>query len=261
MLLLHGMGASSHIYDELLRLGRDRYRFLRLDFPQAGASGRFSGLSPEALARWLRRFLESVVEGPLIVVGHSFGGVVGIELAARAPSRVKGLAVISSPALGIGLLEHLVGSTLTGRLAAVAAKVPMPSVAVRAYLRRIWGEPERITDAHVRGYVNAMKAEGAWPAMLEAARHLVQYRLPIEKLRAAAIPCTVLWGERDPVVPVVQGERLARTLGATFRVLPATGHCVPEERPEAVLEAIDELAAMGRPKRRGSSPRARRGVR
>jgi pimeloyl-ACP methyl ester carboxylesterase len=50
----------------------------------------------------------------------------------------------------------------------------------------------------------------------------------------------VLWGDKDPLVPVIHGERLATALQADFRVLADVGHCVPEEHPQAVLEAIRE---------------------
>ena len=207
------------------------------------ARGAYSGLSPRALATWLARFLPTVSSGKkAVVVGHSFGGVVGLELAAQSPELVAGLVVMGSPALGLGIFEHLVGWAFADKLVAIAARVPLPASAVQSYLRRIWGEPERITAAHVRGYQRAMQGAEAYSGMLEAARHLAKYRLPVEKLRAGAIPCTVLWGERDPVVSVLQGERIALAIGADFEVLARTGHCVPEERPERVLEAIDRVA-------------------
>jgi pimeloyl-ACP methyl ester carboxylesterase len=61
----------------------------------------------------------------------------------------------------------------------------------------------------------------------------------VELLRSRGLNIKVLWGDRDRLVPLVQGEHLARALHAPFSVLHKTGHLVPEERPDEVLAAID----------------------
>jgi len=46
-------------------------------------------------------------------------------------------------------------------------------------------------------------------------------------------PTLVVWGERDPWIPVERGRELARRIpGARLEVLPAGGHLVQEDEPE-----------------------------
>ena len=97
---------------------------------------------------------------------------------------------------------------------------------------------QRLTDRHLDMYTEALSAHEVWHGMLEAGRAIADWRLPVEALRSAGIPAQVLWGEKDPLVPLLQGEHLATSLKAQFTVLAKTGHCVPEERPEAILKAL-----------------------
>ena len=113
-----------------------------------------------------------------------------------------------------------------------------PSWAVRLYLRRIWGSARPPTDSHVQGYLNAMAAERFFPAMLEAARALLAFRLPKEALVRSGVPVCLLWGAEDRLVPLEEGKRLAEALAAPLTVLPGTGHCLPEEQPEALARAL-----------------------
>ena len=246
VLLIHGLGASSHIYDALMRAESSRYRFLAVDLPASGRSTRFASLDPGELAAALDGFLGRRKIPQAVVVGHSFGGVVAIELAARYPKRVVGLVVMNSPALGMARVKGLLSNPLAEAAFKMAGSFSPPAFMVRRYLQMIWGEPEAITDAHVRGYLAAMKAEGFFPAMLEGLRHLLTYQLPVAQLRRWAGPRTVLWGERDSLLSVPQAEQLARAMDAPLTLLPRTGHCVPEERPGELAAAIASVAHGGR---------------
>jgi pimeloyl-ACP methyl ester carboxylesterase len=119
---------------------------------------------------------------------------------------------------------------------------------LKNYLKHfLAGHPSQFNDAWLDGYAETLEAEGAWPAMLEAVRHVGDYRLPVETLRARGIETRVLWGDKDRLVPLLQGEQLARALNAPFTVLHKTGHLVPEEQPDAVLEALGEAGHLKRP--------------
>jgi pimeloyl-ACP methyl ester carboxylesterase len=56
-------------------------------------------------------------------------------------------------------------------------------------------------------------------------------------------PGLVAWGEDDPYVGVEFGERLVRRTGARWLRLPATGHWLPHQQPEALARALQQLWA------------------
>ena len=252
VVLIHGLMASTHVFDAVIAQAAGRYRFLTLDLPHSGQSRGWAKMQPAEIARTLQPWLLGKGVKSTIVVGHSFGGLVAIELAAQLPSLVSRLVVASAPALGLNpqakQLLHLPGAE---EGAAMIAKLPLWRPMVRSYMQWLFGDPKKLTDRHVEGYFVSLQNPGSWGGMLEASRSVSHYQLPAQRLIDSKIPIEVLWGEKDRLVSLIDGERLAVAIDAGFTVLHGVGHCVPEESPEAVLAAIDGTSAARKAKDRG----------
>ncbi len=264
MLLVHGLGASSHVFDPLLALGPEGLRLISFDLPCSGRSGAYCPLAVRAVAAEAVALLDRLEVPSAVVAGHSFGGAVAMELAARYPGRVTGLVVSSAPIGGVPApVRRALSAPASDRVMEVVGRFPTSRLFTRAYLRLIFGRPEAVTPAVVDGYVAAAAAKNFYPAMLEGLRDLAAYRIPVEALNAGAVPTAVLWGDRDRLATPAQGEQVARALRTPIEWLAGTGHCVPEERPDKLADAIRRLAApskkhrMPRPKA-GGTKRTRR---
>ena len=241
VLLVHGLNASSHVFAPLVEQARSRHRLISVDLPCSGGSGDWCEFDPVKLADGLAELMRERRIPAAVVVGHSYGGVVATELLARHPRRVKGLVVIAAPALGLGKVGPLLSTSLAERLwSRTGAAMRSPKL-VRTWLRYIRGTPEGLTDALVDRYMQAMAHERHMAVTLDALRSLARYRLPVDTLRALKTPRAVIWGDRDRLVPIFQGEQVAHALGVPLTLLHEVGHCVPEERPDAVLAAIDGI--------------------
>src|SRR3954464_6506790 len=83
LLLLHGFGGAAWTFAELVPLLRGR-RLIVPDLPGHGASTPLPAVSLAAFAD----VVAELVAGPVDVLGHSMGGVVGLRLAERHPSLV-----------------------------------------------------------------------------------------------------------------------------------------------------------------------------
>ncbi len=252
MLLLHGLMASTHVFDEVISLGRKEFRFLSLDLPHSGKSLGWAQMNPVRIAARLKPWLQSKGLEQVTVFGHSFGGLVGLELAVGFPKWVQRLVIASAPALGLHpqakQLLHLPGAH---EGAAMIARLPLWKPLVRSYMQWLFGEPRKLTDRHIEGYFQSLQNPGSWVGMLEATRSVAAYKLPSAAMLGSKIPVEVLWGDRDKLVSLIDGERLAVAIDAGFTVLHGVGHCVPEESPEAVLEAIRGTSAARKAKDRG----------
>ena len=64
---------------------------------------------------------------------------------------------------------------------------------------------------------------------------------PRRDLHGISCPAVVVWGARDPQLPIEDAFEYARRLGARLRVVADCGHLVIVERPHAVLDALAEL--------------------
>ena len=232
LLLVHGLGSSSRAFEALFEL-RGSQRLIAIDLPRHDRSGAWAASDPRAIAIGLQAFLAERKVERLQVFGHSFGGLVALELARAMPQQLQALWLASVPAMGLPselkLLLALPAADLTmswwGRL-------PVFRPALRAYLSLIWGTTAPLTDARLAAFEAAQQADGFHQGMLECLRGVGAFQLP--GLQGAPFERRCLWGERDRLVSPVDGERLARAIGASLRVLDGVGHCVPEEAPEAL---------------------------
>jgi pimeloyl-ACP methyl ester carboxylesterase len=117
LLLLHSLSANSHVFDGLLKAGLDAdFNLLIPDLPGRGDSSKTSiAYSQEAQSAALLRLLDHHGIAKAIVAGHSFGGFLGMFLAAHHPDRVERLVLLDSaptlnpftPAMVAALLDRL----------------------------------------------------------------------------------------------------------------------------------------------------------
>lgn len=252
MLLLHGLMASNRVFDDVIEQGRKEFRFLSVDLPHSGQSRAWASMRPHDIAQKLKPWLEARGVRKATIFGHSFGGLVAIELASQFPGLVDRLVIASAPAVGLKPeAKKLLSWPGTDDGASLIGRLPVWRPVVRSYLGWLFGDPKLLTDRHVEGYFQSLQNPGAWPGMLEASRAVGEYRLQPEPLLGSKLPIEVIWGEKDRLVPLIDGERLATALDAGFTVLPKIGHCVPEEHPDSVLSAIRGTSKARKTKDRG----------
>lgn len=240
MVLVHGVGAAPGIFHGVVERLASHHRTIVVDLVAAGLSA--AALAPVSLAGLLARTMERAQAPRALVAGHSFGGLVALELAARHRERVAGLVVVSAPALGLpGRVKQALADEPPPWLLRLAAQLPRVPFMVRQYLQLLWGDPSRLTREQAAVYLAAMQTGGYFQALLAALRATGEYRLPVAKLKALEAPRLVLWGERDRLLSPVVGEQLAQAIGAELKVVPGAGHCLPEERPEVLAAEIERL--------------------
>jgi pimeloyl-ACP methyl ester carboxylesterase len=236
--LLHGLGASGRVFD-LLFEKRGKRRLICVDLPRTARSGHWASSTPEHISVALLEFLASRKVGSFELFGHSFGGLVALHLAATFPDRVLKLTVASTPALGVPPeLKLLLSNPLADMTMGWFGQMPVWRPALKAYLQMIWGPSANLNDEHLDLYQEALGARGFSEGMLEALRAVGAFRTPVAQLLAGKFEKQVIWGEKDRLVSVVQGEQLALSIGAKLTVLHDVGHCLPEEAPEALREAL-----------------------
>lgn len=185
--------------------------------------------------------IEKSADGPVVVVGHSFGCAVALHLAAQCPDLVSGL-VLLDPAVG-----------LDGRWMRQVAEAMLasPDYTDRAEARTekatgSWSDvPPALLDADLDEHLIALpNGRYGWrlciPAMVsywsELAREIV--------LPHAGTPTTLLRAafQDPPYVTEALIEGLSGRLGADFVLRDvASGHMVPLVRPAETTAAIRDL--------------------
>jgi pimeloyl-ACP methyl ester carboxylesterase len=96
VVLVHGLGSSAAHWLPVARdLARD-HRVVLVELPGHGIAPMPEGLSLDVAARSLDDAIRSECDGPVVLVGHSVGGLVAVAAALRDPDRVRALVLVET---------------------------------------------------------------------------------------------------------------------------------------------------------------------
>jgi len=242
LLLLHGLGGAASNWIELApELAREN-RVIAVDLPGHGGSSPLPALpNLEPFADRVGLVLRSEAADPAVVVGHSLGCVVALRLAMRSPELVRGLVLVSAAGIGSTTRRARYALALSslvqpGRLLAPFRDRIAGSRRLRAFVWGPWATPDGTTVSPA-ATIGLLEGPSLHSDTTSAAAALVEEdpRVDLERVRC---PAMLLWGARDPQVPVGDAFEYARRLRAPLRVVAGAGHLVIAERPEACLDAI-----------------------
>jgi pimeloyl-ACP methyl ester carboxylesterase len=256
VVLLHGASANSA--DPMGGIGHllaaRGFRVVAFDRPGFGWSDRPGGgddADPTAQARLVAAALERMGIGPAIVLGHSWAGALALALALDHPERVSGLvlaAPVGMPMPGPITLPWYWNLALKPPVLWLLTHTVGPPVALsflREAGRRVF-QPEE----PVPGYVETSRAAlvlrpGTLLANVQDLVGLPQALAAMSpRYGTLHIPTTVICGSADPIVrPDLQAKPLAKAIpGARLVMLPGVGHMLHYTAPDALAQAVTDLA-------------------
>lgn len=182
---------------------------------------------------WARAALDAVGDGPIIVVGNSIGGSVGIEVARLAPLKVKALVLCGSKP------RHRPDPRLCDEALQVIERDGLRAAWERYWLP-LFG-PAASTEVIDHGWNSAYR-QG--PKAIAAGVRAFHGRPDSEAfLMSWSKPALIVSGQHD--TRPARSRRLAGRLpDAEFRLVSGAGHYIPLEAPRAFKGIItDALAA------------------
>jgi len=245
VVMLHGQPGGRHDWDDVVALLADRFRLLvpdRLGYGRTGGAAAGFGANADAVVE----LLESRGVADAIVVGHSWGGGVALDLAIRHPERVAGLVLAASVGGegSVSTSDRILGLPVVGDVLTLGGVVALGVRPLRR-LFALWGAP---TD---HSAADRAPADGWWTSwrsfVAEQRALLAELPRVTAGLPTISAPTVVVIGEADRIVRPSSQEALASAVpGAeVVRVLRA-GHLLPHERPDEVAAAVVRVDAVGR---------------
>jgi pimeloyl-ACP methyl ester carboxylesterase len=239
VLFLHGIGGNRDSFiDDLPRLA-NAWRALTWDMPGYGPSPPVTPLTFEALAQAVVAVLDAARAEKAVLVGHSLGGMIAQETAARFPQRVSGLVLFATSAAFGGKDDTFKNEFLARRLAPLDAGKSMPEIA-EELTKGLFG-PNPPEAARRR----AITSMGAIPAAAyRAALECIVTFNRTDDLARITCPTLLLAAEHDHLAPPKTMERMARRIpGAACRCIAGAGHLANFEQPAAFARILDEFLA------------------
>jgi pimeloyl-ACP methyl ester carboxylesterase len=243
VVLLHGFLSSTFSYRQLIPLLIKDFNVISIDLPPFGKSGktRDYSYSHQNHANSIIRLLQHLGKENIIIIGHSMGGQVALNVCYQKPDMVeKAILLCSSGYLKRSKTPLILTSYIP--FFHLYVKRWLARSGVEKNLRNVVHDHNRIDHVMINGYLQPFIENNE---IFKGLTKMIRDRegdLTPEQLHKITTPCLLIWGEHDRVVSVETGKRLSKDLkNSKLIILKDTGHLVPEERPEEVYQHILEF--------------------
>jgi pimeloyl-ACP methyl ester carboxylesterase len=224
LLFIHGAGGNGEIWERQAVFFEGKHSVFRLDLPGHGGSGPRGEERISAYSQWVRLSSQKLfAQRPFVLVGHSMGGAIVLELALDPPAGLQGIVLVGSGA----------------KLAVTRAIFQMLSENPEAFFETIGqfafssATPMAVRERFVR-MTRTCPPPVIFNDFKACDRFDIRSRLPEIK-----VPTLVLCGEEDQLTPVKYSRYLHENITASRLVLiPHAGHMVMAEQPETLNRAV-----------------------
>jgi len=251
LLLVHGTGASSHSYGELAQILSKAFTVVVPDLPGHG----FTELPPTprlslpAMAGDLAELLRSLKVKPAVVVGHSAGAAILIEMCLDGLIAPESVVSLNGALLPFGsvagqffspLAKLLVLNPFVPRLLAWRADNPA------AVDRLIRNTGSSLGSEGVGYYARLFRSESHVAAALGM---MSRWDLAAfsKRLGALKVPLVLVVGTQDRAISPDDAFKVrGRVAKAEVVVMRGLGHLAHEERPEEIAEIVVRVAHRNR---------------
>ncbi len=223
LLFIHGAGGNALLWGRVLQAMPRRVEAVALDLP---GHGRSAGPGQSTISAYGDAVLGAVAALELangVLVGHSMGGAIALDVALHEPSWLRGLVVLSAAAHSMATPEFL------------QQLARHPALARQRIIDEGYGPatPQRERELAAKQLAEvdpeALRNDYAACSRFDAR----------SRLTAIRCPALLLCGAEDRLIPPPSVRALRDGLpAATFKLVPGAGHMLPLERPAAVAEAI-----------------------
>ena len=249
LLMLHGTGAATHSWRDLMPLLARDFSVISPDLPGHGftATPAAAQMSLPGMARAVAALLKVLGVEPQVAVGHSAGAAILARMCLDGLIAPRALISLNGAMLPLANMP----SEIFAPLAKLMVSLPLvPTIAARqagkpASVERLISSTGSTIDAEGTkfyrrivanpGHVNVALVMMANWGLRDLARDLPKLKVPL----------TIIVGSGDRTIPPADAQRLRRLLpGAAVVSMPGLGHLAHEEQPEQTAELIREAAGV-----------------
>lgn len=250
--LHHGLASSRHIWDLMVPALAREATVVTFDARGHGESSKpSSGYGFDHTVVDAVAVLKSTRRPRPILVGHSWGAMVALEVAAQKPTAVSGVVLIDG---GVGTMRDGFASWAEAREALAPPQLAgMPADEFRAMIPRFFGDAVDVTPQIVDIVMAVMRvdAAGRIRPRLTRANHMRILRAiwdqdPVAMhagLRVPALAILAVSGDPDWDARKREGVQALRTAGADTKVVWVDGiHDLPLQHPRELARRIRAFA-------------------
>jgi len=251
-LLLHGNPDNAEQWMPVMRLLGRTHRCIAPDIPGYGKSPEPPAsfdFSLQAQVTFVDELLSALrVSGKVLLIVHDVGGTMGIAWAGARTERLAGLLITNTVVFDdfewFPIAQTWGRESFIGRLRAKAGLFVLGLNGGKLFKKVFSAQSPQLSEAQVDRVARAFVLNpAARNTTLRQFRQMVRPGFfkgfgAILARVTRTVPTLVLWGDRDPYVPVECAQRFAH---ARVIVLPRAGHWVALTEPERLVEEARRL--------------------
>src|SRR3989344_6539986 len=225
ILILHGWGSYAKRWDNVKELLEVKgYKVFVPDLPGFGQSPIPAKIwNLDNYADWVKDFAEKNNLGRFFLLGHSFGGSIGIKFAVKYPGKLIGLILVSA-----GRISKR--KSIKNIFFLVMAKIGKLFFRQRIFKRIIY---------KLAGSRDYLLARGG--VMRETMKKVISEDLK-PYLPKINVKTLIIWGDKDEVTPVADAYLIKKEIkNSVLGVIPNVGHRIRLEAPEILVEKVKEF--------------------
>lgn len=231
IIILHGWNLSGSRFRALADIFRaGGYRVFTPDLPGFGEEP-----MPKRpwhvvdYAEFMKRYVDKNKIYKPIIIGHSFGGRVALKYSELYPDGLSDLILTGTPGFSPVPKKKLFLFLLLAKVGGFVFAIPPLN------LLENWARRWLYYAAGAREFI---RAEGP---MRETFKFIVQDNL-VSAMESVRVPCLLLWGEYDVIVPTAIAQRMADViLGSTLKIIPEVDHGVPFKEPTVFAQYVEHF--------------------
>lgn len=239
---IHGWGCTVYVFHRNMPAVSDAgYRAIAIDLKGHGLSDKpiaRDEFSIDSLVEHVRDVLDALELEQTVMVGHSMGGSLAYHFAARYPSRVQRLGLLSPVGLKGVPLMWLYRALTPRFLDPLFQRIPSPLL-IQIALKRVYGRRGQFTDRDVEEFF----APSQFPEYALAMRELLHAydwnTAETRELKTLDVPAVGLWGTLDHLMPADgMGVFLRLLPRIVLSAIPDAGHAITMETPAEVNRGL-----------------------
>lgn len=250
IVLLHGIGDNSTTWNEVIPHLARRHTVIAPDLLGHGRSDKpRADYSIAAYANGVRDLLSVLGIDRATIVGHSLGGGVAMQFSYQFPQMVERLVIVGAGGVTkeVNPLLRLASLPVTAQLLQLL-KVPGVLPALRAFgsaLLRV--NPYFHDTPDLVRVVSDLPDDTSRAAFLRTLRSVVDWRGQVVTALDRCylshdIPCQIIWGDRDSVIPVAHARLVHAALpGSRLSIFSRSGHFPFRDDPMRFLDVVEDF--------------------
>lgn len=225
LLFLHGWRSNKEVWQKVIKsISDDKYQIFVLDLP--GFGGSQIPKQPMTVGDYVdvvEEFIKKLDLKNVIIVGHSFGGRVGIKLAAKYPTLVEKLVLVDSAGFAMSSSRKVLYRSLAKIVKPVFQPKFMQPLRKKIY-QKIGAEDYVATPEMQKTFVNITGED------LSA------------DMKNIKCPTLIIWGEDDTDTPLRYLHQMTSLIpNNKYQTLSGAGHYSFLDKPEEFAKVIEEF--------------------